>query len=476
MRTSNKVLLSSDDEEESEGEISFLRQDKENAYSKEHNIGHENRRSRVIFDDDDESLQNDDEKATLTTPNRKIANTSAVIDELEAGLQELNLSISSPFAKSPTCSLRNIPANSIPGESGAWALSKKDDYYYLSDKNFSSKNAYSQEWPSYQISTDLYERLYDHQKVGVQWLVAQHAKGTGCVLGDDMGLGKTFMTLTLLGGLMKAKTIKNALVLCPVSLLRTWENEAHKVLNTYLELPSVTIKVISSEMEKRKRAHLLQKAMGCSKKRPHLIISTYGLLTSNPADLTPPDHEENYYWSYVVLDEGQKIKNASTQVNKGCHQISRSSKTSRLLLTGTPIMNNLVELWTLFDWATNRKLLGKKVDFLKNYAEPIERGRHKDAHETTLKIAEKANEVKGVLFDVGICCIAPKELHYILSFFLFYQLLQQKLKTCFLQRLKKDVFSEKLPMKRDLVVWTHLSQTQRAMYEKFVTAGNEVHM
>jgi SNF2 family DNA or RNA helicase len=88
-----------------------------------------------------------------------------------------------------------------------------------------------------------------------------------------------------------------------------------------------------------------------------------------------------------------KIKNPSTQVNKACHQIAKSPHTTRLLLTGTPIQNNLVELWTLFDWATSGRVLGKKSDFLKKYAEPIERGRDKNSNETTLKIAEKANEV-----------------------------------------------------------------------------------
>jgi SNF2 family DNA or RNA helicase len=88
-----------------------------------------------------------------------------------------------------------------------------------------------------------------------------------------------------------------------------------------------------------------------------------------------------------------KIKNPSTQVNKACHQIAKSPNTSRLLLTGTPIQNNLVELWTLFDWATSGRVLGRKSDFLKKYAEPIERGRDKNSNETTLKIAEKANEV-----------------------------------------------------------------------------------
>ena len=70
---------------------------------------------------------------------------------------------------------------------------------------------------------------------------------------------------------------------------------------------------------------------------PHIILVTYGLVSNNPLDFVL----EGYWWDYVVLDEGHKIKNVSSQVSKACRRICRDERTHRLLLTGTPIQNNL---------------------------------------------------------------------------------------------------------------------------------------
>ena len=152
-------------------------------------------------------------------------------------------------------------------------------------------------------------------------------------------------------------------------------------------------------------------------------------------------------WDYVVVDEGHKLKNQNTQVSKACRRICKGrsgedSRTRRLLLTGTPIQNNLKELWALFDFATSGRLLGPLRRFQNSYGDPIEAGRMKNATEWTIRTAEKAN----------------KEL-------------QAKLRPHFLQRLKSSEFKEMLPTKRELVVFTHLSEKQRAMYDQFLAGG-----
>jgi len=116
--------------------------------------------------------------------------------------------------------------------------------------------------------------------------------------------------------------------------------------------------------------------------------------------------------------------------------------TRRLLLTGTPIQNNLKELWALFDFATSGRLLGPLRRFQNSYGDPIEAGRMKNATEWTIKAAVKAN----------------KEL-------------QAKLRPHFLQRLKSSEFKEMLPTKSELVVFTHLSEKQRTMYDQFLAGG-----
>jgi SNF2 family DNA or RNA helicase len=87
---------------------------------------------------------------------------------------------------------------------------------------------------------------------------------------------------------------------------------------------------------------------------PHLVITTYGLVGSSPMDFV----HDHYAWDYVILDEAHKIKNPAAQVSKSVRRISRSEDTRRLILTGTPIMNNLKELWALLDFATSGKVLG----------------------------------------------------------------------------------------------------------------------
>ncbi len=88
--------------------------------------------------------------------------------------------------------------------------------------------------------------------------------------------------------------------------------------------------------------------------RPNLIISTYGLIQSSVDDFS----HESFDWDYVVLDEAHKIKNPSTDVAKNIRLVARGDETRRVILTGTPIMNNLRELWALFDFVTSGKLLG----------------------------------------------------------------------------------------------------------------------
>jgi SNF2 family DNA or RNA helicase len=112
---------------------------------------------------------------------------------------------------------------------------------------------------------------------------------------------------------------------------------------------------------------------------------------------------------------------------------------------GTPIQNNMKELWALFDWATNGKVLGTQKRFLNQYAIAIEDGRSKDATKHTLRIAEKANKD-----------------------------LQEKIRPHFLQRMKNAEFKDCLPVKKELVVWAHLSNTQREMYESYVVDGGKV--
>lgn len=145
-----------------------------------------------------------------------------------------------------------------------------------------------------------------------------------------MGLGKTYQSLSYIGGLMRAGTISNALVVVPVSVLRMWEKEAHTVIKRNC-VRNIQITVVSSDLSRERRSRILREALRCTSKNPSLIITTYGLIGgAYSADF----RLEGHYWGYVILDEGHKIKNASTKVAKNCRYICLNDNTRRLLLTG----------------------------------------------------------------------------------------------------------------------------------------------
>lgn len=150
--------------------------------------------------------------------------------------------------------------------------------------------------------------------------------------------------------------------------------------------------------------------------------------------MTFPEH----HWCYVILDEGHICKNRKTKTSQDVRILARSEKTRRLLLTGTPIQNNMRELHALFDWATSSQLLGSIKTFLNQYGYPIEDGRQRNASDWAIK---KAAEMNGKL--------------------------QQVIQPYFLQRLKETEFEDTMPKKKELVVFTRLSAKQRRMYEHF---------
>ncbi len=107
---------------------------------------------------------------------------------------------------------------------------------------------------------------------------------------------------------------------------------------------------------------------------PHIVITCYGLVKTSTLDFLGGRKDDSLYWDYVILDEGHLIKNQSTQQHKACERIARSTCTHRLLLTGTPLQNNMKEFWTLLHWATSGKVFGNQKRFMNQYAIPIENG------------------------------------------------------------------------------------------------------
>jgi hypothetical protein len=201
------------------------------------------------------------------------------------------------------------------------------------------------------IPKALYDKLFPHQRIGVKWMWGLHQRGIGGILGDDMGLGKTIQCSVLLAGLMNTGQIKSALIVAPKSVIRGWEKELNRWLVGEV-CGEASIVVLTSELSDKRREKIVRSVTkGGPSRQGAVCITSYGLITSKPHIFGSDGSGAR--WDYVILDEGHKIKNPSTQMNKAAHSVPTNH---RLLVTGTPIQNNLRELWGLMDWACGGKV------------------------------------------------------------------------------------------------------------------------
>ncbi len=184
--------------------------------------------------------------------------------------------------------------------------------------------------------------LRDYQRHGLTWLVQLTDLGLGACLADDMGLGKTVTLIALhlhRGG--------PTLVVCPASLLGTWESEIHRFA------PGVPVR----------RFHGSQRDLS-GLDAGGFVLTTYGTMRTSAPALTAAA------WDLVVADEAQHVKNPQSSTARALRTIPSAA---RVALTGTPVENNLTELWAILDWATPG-LLGSRGAFRKVWAGPIESG------------------------------------------------------------------------------------------------------
>ncbi|XP_052074016.1 DNA excision repair protein ERCC-6-like [Mytilus californianus] len=293
----------------------------------------------------------------------------------------------------------------------------------------------------YFMYKELFEKLYDHQKEAVLWMWGLHKKRKGGILGDDMGLGKTIQVISFLSGLFDMDKVKSVLIVMPVSLIVNWEKEFQKWA------PGIRVEAYHGSSKKEK-----ERALGKVQRRGGVLLTSYGLVVTSSEVIGKQDGRE-FVWDYVALDEGHKIKNP-TKTTKGVHAIPAKN---RIILTGTPIQNNLKELWALFDFVHQGSLLGTARTFKMEYENPITRARERDATVGERKLGqEMATSLKKI--------IAPY----------------------FLRRTKAEVTETKdgvkvdnsdegvgkmpsLTRKNDLILWVFLTQTQQKIYHDFLS-------
>ncbi|WP_030547157.1 DEAD/DEAH box helicase [Streptomyces exfoliatus] len=198
--------------------------------------------------------------------------------------------------------------------------------------------------------------LRDYQLRGLAWLDLMTSLGLGGCLADDMGLGKT---ITLIALHLRRARRAPTLVVCPASLLGNWQREVGKFA------PGVPVR----------RFHGAERDLDGAE--GGFVLTTYGTLRTSAAQLAERE------WGMVVADEAQHVKNPFSATAKALREIPAPA---RVALTGTPVENNLSELWALLDWTTPG-LLGPLKAFRSRHARAVENHEEIEHEEAVERLA-----------------------------------------------------------------------------------------
>lgn len=287
------------------------------------------------------------------------------------------------------------------------------------------------------IDPRLAKVLRPHQVEGVKFLYRAATglidpKANGCIMADEMGLGKTLQCITLMWTLLKQSpdagksTIQKCVIACPSSLVRNWANELVK----WLGPDAITPFAIDGKASKEELVQQIKQwciASGRSVVRPVLIVS-YETLRLNVGELAQTPI------GLLLCDEGHRLKNGESQTFTALNGLNVQR---RVILSGTPIQNDLSEYFALLNFA-NPGYLGTRNEFRKQFENPILRGRDADAtDEDRKKGDERLAELLGLVNK-------------------------------FIIRRTNDILSKYLPVKYEHVVFCNLAPFQKDLYNHFI--------
>ncbi|KAI1811320.1 hypothetical protein GGS20DRAFT_114658 [Poronia punctata] len=278
----------------------------------------------------------------------------------------------------------------------------------------------------YKIPVAINAELRSYQQEGVNWLNFLNKYNLHGILCDDMGLGKTLQTICIVASdhYYRAEEFKKtggpevrklpSLIVCPPTLSGHWQQE----IKTFAPFLSVT-SFVGPPAERRARA--------ASFPLTDIVVTSYEVCR-NDTDLLDKQN-----WNYVVLDEGHLIKNPKAKISLA---VKRLASNHRLILTGTPIQNNVLELWSLFDFLMPGFLGAEKV-FLDRFAKPIAASRFS-------KASSKEQEAGALAIEA----------------------LHKQVLPFLLRRLKEEVLDD-LPPKILQNYYCDLSDLQRKLFDDF---------
>lgn len=255
----------------------------------------------------------------------------------------------------------------IPNNKSIFLDSMLEDLNFVSGKKYVDNviKKYDKLNKNMEIPKNLNATLRDYQVEGFEFLKTLANYGFGGILADEMGLGKTVQTLAFL----LSEQNKKSMVVTPTALIYNWKSEFERFT------PNIKVALVYGDREKRKK--ILE-----NREDYDVILTTYGTYKNDIKQY------ENLEFDYLVIDEAQNIKNPNSDTTKSIKKIKAKSK---FALTGTPIENNLLELWSIFDFVMPGYLYtkdkfekifvndDKNIEALKNMIKPfILRRRKKD--------------------------------------------------------------------------------------------------
>ncbi|KAG0203509.1 DNA-dependent ATPase protein rad54 [Mortierella sp. GBA30] len=279
--------------------------------------------------------------------------------------------------------------------------------------------------------------LRPHQVEGVKFMYKCttgmiEPNAFGCIMADEMGLGKTLQCITLLWTLLKQSpepgkgTIEKCIICCPSSLVRNWANEIIKWLGPG-KIGVLTCDAKGTKEDTNNAMRQWATARLRMVVNPVLIISYESLRMYAPVLAQTPI-------GLMLCDEGHRLKNSGSQTFVALNELNVQR---RVILSGTPIQNDLSEYFSLLNFA-NPGLLGSTTEFRKNYELPILRGRDSEASEQEQELSnKKLTELSGVVSK-------------------------------FIIRRTNDILSKYLPTKFEHVVFCKLSSFQLNLYKHFI--------
>jgi len=248
------------------------------------------------------------------------------------------------------------------------------------------------------IPPEVQAELRPYQKAGFNWIWFLYSYGLNGILADDMGLGKTLQTLVALQHAKNEDGHMPSLIICPTSVVYNWMNEIQKFT------PGLSVVNLTGSDR-----HVQYKKI----KDADAVITSYALLRRDIRAL------KEYPFRFAILDESQNIKNFESQTAQASKYLQASH---RIALSGTPVENSLIELWSVFDFLMPGFLYDNH-DFRYRYVVPIEEKGNRDAE----------RRLKKQVFPF------------------------------MLRRLKQDVAKD-LPPKIEAVSYCHLTEQQRELY------------